>query len=119
VEKRLTEAPDAESPLREFANCYETASKVEGAAKPTADMIAKVAYESWVEKFPKYKFSADYDFAEATKDSITKDIAELVAKDPDNKPDKQALLLDYAGLQTEGVHASERAQKDHSKSSKD
>src|SRR5262249_32808344 len=85
------------------------ASAVEGAAKPTPDKIAKAAYESWVEKFPKYQLRDNYDFTKATKDSVTKDIEALVAKDPDNKPNPQTLLQDYAGLQTEGVYAYERA----------
>ena len=111
LEKRLREEPDTKSPLSKFAEDYQKAAVVEGAAKPTPDTIAKAAYESWVEKFPKYELPADYDFTKATKDSVTKDIADLVAKDPDNKPDVQALLQDYAGLQTEGVYAYERAQK--------
>jgi hypothetical protein len=111
LEKRLGEPPDTKSPLTKFAEDYQKASAVEGAAKPTSDTIAKAAYESWVEKFPKYQLPADYDFTKATKHSVTKDIAELVAKDRDNNPDVQALLQDYAGLQTEGAYAYERARK--------
>ena len=111
LEKRLSEEADTKSPLTKFAEDYQKAATVEGAAKPTPDTIAKAAYESWVEKFPKYQLPADYDFTKATKDSVTKDIRELVAKDPDNKPNPQTLLQDYAGLKTEGVYAYERAQK--------
>jgi hypothetical protein len=111
LEKRVGELPDTKSPLTKFAEDYQKASAVEGAAKPTPDTIAKAAYESWVEKFPKYELPADYDFTKATKDSVTKNIGELVAKDPDNKPNPQALLQDYAGLQTEGAYAYGRARK--------
>ena len=110
LKKRLAEPPSTEFPLGEFAKAYQVASKVEGAAKPTSGAIAKAAYESWVEKFPKRKLPPDYDFSKATQDSLTKDIAELLATDPDNnKPNTQALLEDYANLQSEGAYAYERA----------
>ena len=111
LEKRVNELPNKKWPRTKFNEDYETATKVEGAANPTPDKIAKAAYESWLENFPKYKLPDDYDFTKATKDSVSKDISESVAKDPDNKPNPQALLQDYAGLQTEGAYAYERARK--------
>ncbi len=111
LKKRLAEPPSAEFPLGEFAQAYQAASKVEGAAKPTSAAMAKAAYKYWVEKFPKRKLPPDYDFSKATQDSIKKDIAELLATDPDNKPDTQVLLQDYANLQTQGAYAYQQARK--------
>ena len=52
LEKRFDEAPDTASPVREFGAAYDRAVKVEGAAQPTPEAVAKAAYESWVQKFP-------------------------------------------------------------------
>jgi len=111
LEKRVGEPPDTKWPLSKFNEDYKSASEVEGAANITPGAVTKTAYESWIEKFPKYKLPADYDFTKATEDSLSKQIADLMAKDSDNKPNAQALLQDYAGLQTEGAYAYERARQ--------
>jgi hypothetical protein len=108
LEKRVGEPPDAKWPLSEFSRDYQTASDVEGTSQATAGAIAKAVYESWRAKFPKYKLPADYDFDNATEDTISKEIANLIAKDPDNTPNTQALLKDYADLQPQGAYAYQR-----------
>jgi hypothetical protein len=111
LQERLAEPPNPEFPLSKFAEDYKKASEVEGAAKPSPGAIAKAAYESWLEKFPTYNLPADYEFKNATKESVTKDIADLVAKDPDHKADRKALLEQYANLQTQGAYAYEQSRK--------
>jgi hypothetical protein len=111
LEQRVSKGANTKFPLNEFAKAYDTAEKAEGVAKPTPGAIAKAAYESWGQKFPKYKLPADYDFTNATEDSVTNDIKELMAKDADNQANPKELLQDYANLKDQGTYAYEQAQK--------
>lgn len=111
LETRLKEPGKVDLPVQKFDKAYNDTLEIEGAAKPKPEQVAKAAYESWVEKFPTYSLAAEYDFAKATKDSVSKDISAKVAQDPDIKPNAGALLQEYANLQTEGAYAYERARQ--------
>jgi hypothetical protein len=109
---RIKGEPDDQYPINEFKKIMTDASTVNAAVKDPESNALRLAYDSWLQRFPRYKLEPPPDFATEKADSLTEKISAKVktaveAEKPVNTAD---WLAEYSRLQPEGVKAFQKAQ---------